>query len=147
VVQCFFGFIPWFDPDDKQVCGGQDPTFGTISNSTNNGAGAPICANFTVVRDGTNLLQTLSAFILGGFLTSSVNLWLERRKSYEKLCGVTRNLLLTINSTVPNETDRNIMTKWAILGYELSVLKGRGLVDSDSGRHYVKDLNLLDSNE
>jgi len=39
------------------------------------------------------------------------------------------------------------MLRWAVLGYELSVLKARGLMDDEKGREYLKSLRLLKDGE
>lgn len=135
IIQLFFGLTPWWLPDDKSIC----------TDGTNRDVW--ICDLVEALEDGTNGLTFLSAFIVGGFVISSVNIWLGRRSSYRTLCGATRDVLVNINSIVPNQKDRLLMTRWTIIAYELSMLQARELINSEAGRTYLEELNLLHTNE
>ena len=106
-----------------------------------------VCELHETLQGGSRSLNLLSAFIVGGFLTNSVNLWLTRRTAYCALCGATRNLLINLCTIVQSEHERVVLTRWAVLGFELAVLKGRGLIDLAEGRTYLEDLRLIKSNE
>ena len=105
------------------------------------------CGLFVTLQEGSRSLTVLSAFIVGGFLLNSVKLWLSRRSSYCALCGATRNLLINLCSIVRNAKERKTLVRWAVLGFELSVLKGRGLIDLRDGENYLQNLRLLRNNE
>ncbi len=106
-----------------------------------------MCLLAKTLADGADSLRILSAFILGGFLVGSVQLWLERRTAYTALCGATRNLLINVCSIIPNPMDKKLFARWAVLGFELSVLKGRGLIDYEEGRAYLDKLHLIEGDE
>lgn len=105
------------------------------------------CGLFVTLQEGSRSLTVLSAFIVGGFLLNSVKLWLSRRSSYCALCGATRNLLINLCSIVRNTKERKTLVRWAVLGFELSVLKGRGLIDLRDGENYLQNLRLIRNNE
>mmetsp|Transcript_21907 Transcript_21907/g.37464 ORF Transcript_21907/g.37464 Transcript_21907/m.37464 type:complete len:86 (+) Transcript_21907:447-704(+) len=82
-------------------------------------------------------------------------LWRTRRTNYCQVCGANRSLILQISSILPIPSDpnnkdyeeikreRETMERWALLGYELSVLKGKGVIDSQSGKIHLEELGLL----
>lgn len=123
-------------PDGKPACNTNDPTH-NIS----------VCNLVEVLAAGENRLRTLAAFILGGFLASSVGMWIKRRSAYCALCGSTRNILINLCSIVRDERDRKLLARWAVLGYELSILKARGMMDHAEGKKYLEDLRLLAGSE
>jgi len=106
-----------------------------------------MCLLSKSLNDGVDTLRTLSAFVLGGYVVGSVNLWLKRRTAYCALCGSARNLLINVCSIAPADRNKKLLSRWAILGYELAVLKGRGLIDHDEGKIYLNLLNLLHGDE
>lgn len=95
---------------------------------------------------GSANLTFLSSFVLGGFLLSSRNLWLTRRSAYCALCGATRNLLINVTTLAPSRY-KKILARWAVLGFELSVLKARSLIDSDEGRNFLELSRLVVGDE
>lgn len=113
-----------------------------------------ICNLGLWLGDALLQFQVLVAFVLAGFVMSSVRLFRMRRTNYARLCGAVRNILINISSLVPL-SDNNVeinqarinMLRWVILAYELSVLKGRGCIDNESGREYLENLNLLKRGE
>ena len=86
---------------------------------------------------------------------SSVNLWLSRRTAYCMLCGSIQNLILNIGSILPIPTEddvkmketRKLMIRWALLGYELSILEARDQLDTNEGKMYLEALHLLEKDE
>jgi hypothetical protein len=84
---------------------------------------------------------------------STVNLWRLRRTAYLAMCGACRNLIIQISSLLPLSEDeqivnvRKIMERWVVLGFELAVLKGRGLIDTEEGRGLLESLGLLVDDE
>jgi len=164
-VMFVFGSGSWAFPDDSPACLDKAQQVHTIvllrngtlaSNSTDtsddpttavNSYASAMCELKESLENGVLSLTLLSAFIIGGFVMASVNIWLARRSSYLALCGATRNLLININSIIPQEADRRLMSRWTILAFELSVLKAREIMDSSEGCKYLMDLNLLHSNE
>jgi hypothetical protein len=139
----FFG--NWAFPDgSKPVCsssGKGDVIIGTQNRN--------ICGFFHTLDAGSSRFILLAAFIIGGFVISSVQLWLIRRGAYTALCGATRNLLLQICSIVDKDHphEKELLSRWAVLGFELSILKGRQLIDTDEAKEYLINLNLIKSNE
>ena len=77
---------------------------------------------------------------------STRSLWLTRRTAYCALCGATRNLLINL-TTLPPIDDQQLFARWAILGYELSVLKARMLVDTHEAREYLETSKLIVEDE
>uniref|UniRef100_A0A7S1BGC9 Uncharacterized protein n=1 Tax=Corethron hystrix TaxID=216773 RepID=A0A7S1BGC9_9STRA len=135
-IQIIFGGTGgWAFPDGKPAC------LPDHSVNTN------ICYMVNTLTNGAESLKFLTGFILGGFLLSSVNMWRLRRTSYAALCGSTRNLLINICSLVEDPTERSVMARWALLGYELAVLKSRGLIDTVHAEKYLERHELLRSNE
>ena len=106
-----------------------------------------VCNLNVSLAEGSARLTFLSAFIVGGFLLNSVKLWRERRTAYCALCGATRNLLINLCTVVDSQALKKVLTRWAIMGFELAVLKGRGLIDLEDGRAYLEGLRLLKLNE
>ena len=96
---------------------------------------------------GSSQFIVLAAFILGGFLASSVGLWLRRRSNYANHCGATRNLLINICSIIQDTKMKKLLSRWTSLAFELTVLKARGIMDSEEGEDYLDDLLLLKSSE
>lgn len=142
-IQLSFGLGGWAFPDGKPACSSSNmsgETAGKVKNRS-------ICLLSETLDSGVPILRFLSAFILGGFVVSSVHLWLVRRKAYCALCGATRNLLINICSIVKNDDDKDLFCRWVVLGYELAVLKGRGLIDSDVGKSYLQKLRVMDLSE
>lgn len=94
----------------------------------------------------------LIAFILAGYVGMSVSTWKERRTDYASLCGNTRNLLLNIGSLFPDkcsfsDTPKETCSRWALLAFELAVLKSRGHMDSPQGRQYLEEAGVLKPGE
>jgi len=112
-----------------------------------------------ILEENYLALRTLVAFVLGGFVTHAVMLWRTRRTNYCQVCGASRSLILQISSILPIPSDpnnkdyeeikreRETMERWALLGYELSVLKGKGVIDSQSGKIHLEELGLLVGDE
>ena len=118
---------------------GNNPTCPSDDNGDKNHA---TCDMVKSLSSGASSLSVLASFILGGFLTSSRQLWLARRTAYCALCGATRNLLINVTTLAPPD-DRKVFARWTILGYELSVLKGRMLIDTNEARHFLESSNLI----
>ena len=116
----------------------------SVSDTPINGS---VCDLEGSLKEGQGNLKFLNAFIVGGFLLSSVKLWLTRRTAYCALCGATRNLLINLCTAVDSKKEKAIFVRWAVLGYELAVLKGRGLIDLEEGKKYLQDLRLIKGNE
>lgn len=133
----------WAFPDGPEPACNNEGMGGSSTKNTK------ICNLGLFLGDALSQFQVLVAFVLAGFVMSSVTLWRLRRTNYARLCGATRNILINISSLVPLSDDaetnqiRINMLRWVILAYELSVLKGRGCIDNESGREYLDNLNLL----
>lgn len=110
------------------------------------GKNSSFCEVLSVFNGGNDALKFLSGFVLAGFVASSRSLWLTRRTAYCALCGSTRNLLINICSLAPVE-DQPLLARWALLGYELSVLKARSLMDSDEGKAFLTATGLIVGDE
>ena len=121
-----------------------------------------MCDLEKTLEQGNYTIRVLVAFILGGFIANTVYLWRLRRTAYCMLCGATRNLIIQIATLLPSNADddtnnshrsdeimmaRQTMERWAILGYELSVLKARGQCDTLDGRTYLESKGLLVGDE
>lgn len=106
-----------------------------------------MCDLHESLEKGSSQFIVLAAFILGGFLASSVGLWLRRRARYANHCGATRNLIINICSIVQDTKMKKLLSRWTALAFELTVLKARGIMDSDEGEDYLEDLLLLKSSE
>lgn len=121
---------------------GGNPTCDERNQSKNKSA----CEMIASLDAGASSLAVLTSFVLGGFLASTRQLWLARRTAYCALCGATRNLLINVCSLAPKQ-ERHVLARWTCLGYELSVLKGRMLIDSDEARVFLTKANLIAENE
>ena len=145
LIQLIFGWS-WAFPDGHPACDTDEILGGSIKNGN-------ICDLQIAMNSWGIQINTLVAFIIGGFVLSTVSLWRLRRTSYAALCGATRNLLINVSSIVPvsngtaiGET-RAAMLRWTILGFELSVLKARSIIDTPKARKYLETVRLLKEGE
>lgn len=113
-----------------------------------------MCDLAQTVQEGAQKFRFLAAFILGGFVLSSVKIWTTRRMRYRSLNGKTRTLLVMLFSLIPTDIEdhqlmyeRSVLARWTILGYELSILEARGQMDTEDGRDYLEALNVLRADE
>jgi len=112
-----------------------------------------ICRLEIIVERYHGDLRVLTAFILGGFVTTTIYLWRLRRNNYCILCGATRGLIIQIGAILPQGNDeesfnlRQTMLRWTLLGYELAVLNGRNKMDTLEGRYHLDYLGLLEWDE
>jgi hypothetical protein len=132
-------------PDGRPAC---DNKFG--SSTTNR----LMCDLVWTLERAQGQLRFLAPFILGGFVVGTVQLWRLRRTAYAALCGATRNMNIQIASLVPlNSEDeksvnaRAMMARWSLLGYEFSVLKARGQMDTLDAKKHLQSLGLLADGE
>lgn len=137
-IQLFVGLSHVFIVD------GDMPTFTCVDIGRDNKA---ICELKETLREGTATFAFLSSFILGAFLCISVKLWLLRRSNYAKLLGATRALLFNICSFVPITAERVLVVRWVVLSFELSLMKGRGMLDHLDCKSYLEELHLIRNNE
>lgn len=75
------------------------------------------------------------------------------------MCCAIRNLIIQISSLIPIPSDpndeayediiqeRQTMERWALLGFELAVLKGKGIEDAQAGKAHLESLGLLVADE
>ena len=117
----------------------------------------------TAVRVIEASMGTLTAFLLGGFVSNAVGAWKERRTNYASLIGSMRNLLLNLSSFVshtpgfgeePSEAQlrliresRPTLGRYVLLACELAVLKPRGKMDSEEGFEYLRKIGLVTAAE
>ena len=106
------------------------------------------------MEDATEHFQWLIAFLLSGYVATSVAMWGTRRTNYASLCGNARNLNILLSSLVPLDPDdkalcesRKTLGRWVMLAFELAMLKARGNMDSDAGRDYLLSCGLLADGE
>ena len=143
-IQLIFGHDFAF-PDGRPACDNKS------GSSTTNRL---MCDLVWSLERGQAQLRFLAPFILGGFVVSTVQLWRQRRTAYAALCGATRNMNIQIASLIPfnskNEkimNARTTMARWSLLGYEFSVLKARGQMDTIDAKKHLKSLGLLADGE
>ena len=55
-------------------------------------------------------------------------------------------MLINLASLMPGE-NQNDVVRWTLLGYELSVLKARTLIDSVEGKTYLEESKLIVGDE
>jgi hypothetical protein len=65
---------------------------------------------------------------------------------FVNLFAIRRNLIITVSTLAP-EKDRALLCRWAVLAFELSVLKSRSLLDSVEAENYLTASNLLEGDE
>lgn len=113
-----------------------------------------ICQLEDVLEQSTESFQWLIAFILSGFVTTSVTAWNTRRTNYASLCGNARNLNILLSSLLPIDREdkdlcktRKTLARWVMLAFELAMLKARGHMDSDEGKDYLLSSGLLEEGE
>jgi hypothetical protein len=134
----------WAFPDGKPACN----TYGMSGDDGEVLKNRSICELCESVEDKKGVFIILAAFILGGFLASSMKTWLARRYAYTEICSSTRHLLINICSiVVHNEHEKKLLCRWACLGFELSVLDSRGLIDTEEAREYLDNLSLIKLDE
>jgi hypothetical protein len=62
-------------------------------------------------------------------------------------------MIIQLSTLLPLSEDehiahaRKMMLRWVVLGFELAVLKGRGLVDAEEGRQLLESLGLVVDDE
>lgn len=147
-VLCSFYFCnPYFFPDgNKPACDDTLP----MKNEA-------MCGLARLIEREIGEIRTLMAFILGGFILSTLALWRTRRNNYAVLCGRARTMIIQFGALLPRISDiehdmeninrRETMLRWVVLGYELAVLKGRSEIDSHEGRKHLEFLGLLHGDE
>lgn len=113
-----------------------------------------ICSVNSTLEDAKAEYRFLVAFILAGYVATSVGRWKERRKNYASLCGNVRNMLVNLMTFVPLDPmdqylvqKRQNLARWTLLAYELAVAKPRGMMDQDEFREYLAQSDLLHQNE
>jgi hypothetical protein len=128
-------------PDGKPACDNK------LGSSTTN---KTMCDLVWTLERGQAQLKFLAPFILGGFVVGTVQVWRLRRTAYKDLCKATRNINIQIASLVPfNSEDEKIinarktMMRWSLLGFEFSVLKARGQMDTLDAKKKLESLGLL----
>ena len=126
---------------------------GASGPACQNGRNMAMCQLNDTLQSAKVEFRFLIAFILAGYVAMSVKMWGVRRTNYAALCGNARNLSIQIASILPVHAERRVaerrvlLARWVLLAYELAVLKGKGLIDSDTGREHVANLKLLESGE
>ena len=116
-------------------------------------ANANMCGLEASLNQASGHFRLLIAFVLGGFVASTVGMWRQRRQNYASLCGSTRNLCVQIQASLAwdesGETTklRETLSRWVLLAYELAVLKPRNAMDSDRARDHLKAVGLLEADE
>mmetsp|Transcript_6899 Transcript_6899/g.14893 ORF Transcript_6899/g.14893 Transcript_6899/m.14893 type:complete len:370 (-) Transcript_6899:272-1381(-) len=136
--------FPQGQREDGAVCHYINPGMSSINTG--------MCNLRYTLKEGFDMFRVLVAFILGGYVSSTIFLWRIRRTSYLRLCGGAREMIIRMASLVPQSKDdekisRKNLLRWIVLGFELSVLKARDEIDSDRGRQYLECLNLLKHDE
>lgn len=114
-----------------------------------------ICGLEATMAEAKGEFRFLIAFLLSGYVSTTLVMWRTRRTNYAALCGNVRNLTIQLASFLPcNKGDEKIMEtrrtlgRWVILAYELAMLKSRGAMDSeDAFRWLSQDMDLLAPNE
>jgi len=159
LIQLIFGWSYAF-PDGRPACGPTDSNT-TVSNSSLAGVrrNSSICDLVETFEWGNEQLRVLTAILLGGYIVATINMWRLRRIRYGIFIGNIRNLTIligtlvrkhSINKVMNNEEEeqgRHQMMRWAVLGFELAILKARNEMDTDLGRKYLEDIELLREGE
>lgn len=137
----------WAYPDTdmgEKSCPGDDPSLN-----------ARACGLEKVLNAARAEFRFLIAFLLSGFVSFTIGMWIRRRTNYASLCGNTRNLLLQITSLLPvgdegteevtqcAPSTRATASRWVLLAFELAVLKSRGAMDSKEGRAFLLSEGLV----
>eukprot|EP00592_Proboscia_alata_P022887 CAMPEP_0194424768 /NCGR_PEP_ID=MMETSP0176-20130528/24079_1 /TAXON_ID=216777 /ORGANISM="Proboscia alata, Strain PI-D3" /LENGTH=507 /DNA_ID=CAMNT_0039234743 /DNA_START=142 /DNA_END=1665 /DNA_ORIENTATION=- len=144
-IQVIVGSGDWAFPDD--IPGGTEDNSRNTRICELQGT-SKICELQDTFDIGVVKLTFINAILVGGFLTSSVKLWLLRRSSYTALLGSTRNLLLNLTCMIEDKQSIDLVTRWTVLGFELSVMKARGAFENESESiSYLTSLHLLQSDE
>jgi hypothetical protein len=128
--------------------------YGEESACKNPAKNTDFCQLEPVLSRAVSDFRFLISFILAGFVAANVNKWIQRRSNYASLCGTARNLGITaaaVLTSSDNDTasaaafkaEKRRIGRYIILAFELSVLKARGHMDTDHGRQYLEDIELL----
>jgi hypothetical protein len=114
-------------------------------------------------------LTTLSSFVVSGFVTFVVSRWYQRRLYYIALIGNLKALLVLAEAFIAapptghegslhDQEDtratsqrllqaaadaRRTIARYAVLAFELAMLKQRGHIDTEIGRRWLSDEGLL----
>ena len=95
--------------------------------------------------------QTISAFVLGGFVGYSLTAWCSRRSQYQCLCNTVRGLIVQLATILPHEPDvaarRKRLGRWVTLALDLAVLKARGAMDAVDSREALLSRGALEADE
>jgi len=108
--------------------------------------------------DGKNAIQMLTAFLIGGYISSLVSKWQTKRGLYGKLVGRTRDAIMKTACLCDFEGDhqkakivnqaRETMVRYFNLALELAVLKSRGAMDDEvKARPFLESRALLKADE
>lgn len=135
----------------------------TCTNFAGDAKNQAICQTESVLDEARSEFRFLIAFILAGYVGSSVSVWNQRRKLYGTICGKTRAVLLLISAALPIPLDydsnsgdthidelihlRKLLNRWVLLAYELANLKAQGLIETDTGKTYLEKKNLIEKGE
>jgi hypothetical protein len=155
VVYAFLGmfiFAGKFFPDTEMGTSSRPISACPASNPLLN---ANMCRFLDEMDSAKTEFRFLIAFVLAGYVGTSVSLWLGRRTNYGALVGSVVEFILNTNTYLPakHEKDnvtiypRKLATRYALLIYELSVLKARNHMETAHGRIYLTDLGLLEPGE
>lgn len=113
-----------------------------------------VCAVEGILNTATDDFRFLIGFILAGYVGGVISMWGKRRTNYASLCGNARNTVLTISSLLPDDKNdkemmnvRYNMCRWTMLGYELAMMKARGVMDDESARCFLEERGYLLSKE
>jgi len=147
-----FGFPPfWPDGIPAGSTSACDP-------SDTHAINVSMCGTIDVFISEMGELRTLVSFILGGFVSASVNMYVVRTTNYTSLCGAVRIVSVQIASIVSRlglkgDGDPYLcalaetMARWNLLGFEASLLKARGRDTREEGREHLEELGLLVGDE
>jgi len=168
-IQFIFGWSYAF-PKGRPACGSTDSnttiSYISLADFSSDTKNSNICDLVETFKWGNNQLIFLTAIVLGGYIVATINMWRLRRINYMILLGSIRNLTIqigtlvrkqSVNKVMNNEEEeqenitwldeRHKMLRWAVLGFELAVLKARNKMDTDQGRKRLEDKELLREGE
>ncbi|CAE7408104.1 bglB [Symbiodinium natans] len=103
-----------------------------------------ICQLEETMKNAKSEFRFLVAFVLAGFVATTVGTWNARRTTYASLCGNVRNLIVQLATFIPVDKSNEALCKtrrrigrWVILAFELAMQKARGSMDSEATCEYL----------
>jgi hypothetical protein len=112
------------------------------------GLNVAMCQLEVTLDDAKSEFRFLIAFVLAGYVASTVAAWNRRRANYAALVGSTRDTTVHVNAFLGGDDaevveSRTTISRWINLAFEIAMLRPKAHMESDIGRDYLLGRALL----